>query len=54
MSAYSLATTSASPADSDSSFRSTGFKPWPENAMTFGAENQAAPGNTIEELKPAA
>jgi hypothetical protein len=48
------ATTSASPADSDSSFRSTGFKPRPET--TFGAENahQAASGNTIEEVKPAA
>jgi hypothetical protein len=48
------ATTSAPPADPDSSFRSTGFKPWSE--MTFGAENahQAASGNTIEEVKPAA
>jgi len=36
------------------SFRSTAFKPWSE--MTFGAENahQAASGNTIEEVKPAA
>jgi hypothetical protein len=48
------ATTSASPADSDTSFRSTAFKPWSE--MTFGAENahQAASGSTIEEVKPAA
>ena len=52
--APTAATTSASQADSDSSFRSTGFKPWPENAMTFGAENQAAFENTIEEVKPAA
>jgi hypothetical protein len=48
------ATTSASPADSDTSFRSTAFKPWSET--TFAAENahQAASGNTIEEVKPAA
>jgi hypothetical protein len=48
------ANTSASPADPDSSFRSTSFKPWSE--MTFGAPNthQAASGNTIEEVKPAA
>ena len=48
------ATTSASPADSDSSFRNSGFKPWSE--MIFAAENahQAASGSTIEEVKPAA
>jgi hypothetical protein len=48
------ATTSATRSDSDSSFRSTGFKPWPE--MTLGTPNahQAASGNTIEEVKPAA
>ena len=52
--APAAATTSASPADSDSSFRSPAFKPWSE--MTFGAPNahQAASGNTIEEVKPAA
>jgi hypothetical protein len=52
--APAAATTSASPADSDSSFRSAGFKPWSE--MTFGTPNahQAASGNTIEEVKPAA
>jgi len=52
--APTAATTSAFPADSDSSFRSRAFKPWPE--MTFGAENAhlAAFGNTIEEVKPAA
>ena len=51
------ATTSASPVASDSSFRSAAFKPWPENAMTCGAPpnaHQAASGNTIEEVKPAA
>jgi hypothetical protein len=48
------ATTSASPADSDSSFRNAGFRPWSE--MTLGVPNahQAASGNTIEEVKPAA
>jgi hypothetical protein len=48
------ANTSASQADPDTSFRNPGFKPWSE--MTFGAGNahQAASGNTIEELKPAA
>jgi hypothetical protein len=48
------ATTSKSPADSDTSFRSAPFKPWSE--MTFGAPNahQTASGNTIEEVKPAA
>jgi hypothetical protein len=52
--APAAATTSASQAASDTSFRSKGFKPWSE--MTFGAENahQAAFGNTIEEVKPAA
>jgi hypothetical protein len=54
--APTTATTSASQADSDTSFRNPASKPWPENAMTFGAENahQAASGNTIEEVKPAA
>jgi hypothetical protein len=48
------ATTSASQADSDTSFRSAAFKPWSE--MTFGAENahQTASSNTIEEVKSAA
>jgi hypothetical protein len=52
--APTAATTSASQADSDTSFRNAAFKPWSE--MTFGAENahQAAFGNTIEEVKPAA
>src|SRR5580700_4960838 len=52
--APAAATTSASQADSDSSFRSAGFKPWSE--MTFGTPNahQAASGNTIKEVKPAA
>jgi hypothetical protein len=52
--APTAATTSASQADSDTSFRNAAFKPWSE--MTSGTENahQAASGNTIEEMKPAA
>jgi hypothetical protein len=48
------AATSVSPADSDSSFRSAGFKPRSE--MTFGAQNydEAASEEVLEEVKPAA
>jgi hypothetical protein len=44
------ATTSASPDDSDSSFRSAAFKPWSE---MFSGPNESS-ANTIEEVKAAA
>jgi hypothetical protein len=52
--APAAATTSASEADSDTSFRNAAFKPCSE--MTFGTPNahQSASGNTIEEVKLAA
>jgi hypothetical protein len=48
------ATTSASPADSDTSFRNAGFKPWSEMTISTPNAQQAVSGSTLEEVKPAA
>jgi hypothetical protein len=48
------ATTSASPTDSDTSFRSPAFEPAPGTTFSAPNANQPAPGCTFEEAKPAA